>query len=533
MVQKSLLIICLTLTSLVAGAQTSKPEWRKNYDQGEQYYEQRLFRKALSCYQRVEDDPAVSDSTNVQLFMLKRKADCYYALMDNEKLVETLYTLKTRAMKCGAKPFVSMALFLSGATHHYHGQKDKGYSYCLEALEMMKESDYPQKHVEMRDFYAKLIIMYARDGRYEEAERMSRHQEGEALYPTPGISEESRQCGLRQVYALRASMYAHAGQPKEADRAYAAWKKTAGCNPIDDINIYEYLELNHHYEEAHDILYQYRTFIAEQGDSISFRVLFALNRDALLHVKMGDYEKAADCGAQVASIAHQLHLLKSGEQMQTTYELIQKENESMTKSKWLMWLGFIIVLAALVTLGLIYYNRREHRHFRDMRRLVKVLEAYRQAIINGESTTSPAVVAAIEELRAIKLPSDVTKEGNADEEPDDEDRRLFVEMDMKVSRDRLFLKPTLGRDDLMRLIGVDKNRFGKMMGKYSDASNASVYINIKRVTYGAQLLLEHPEYTIATVAVECGMSNTVTFNRTFKEIYNMTPSEYREKFFQK
>jgi AraC-like DNA-binding protein len=81
----------------------------------------------------------------------------------------------------------------------------------------------------------------------------------------------------------------------------------------------------------------------------------------------------------------------------------------------------------------------------------------------------------------------------------------------------------------MRLIGVDKNRFGKMMSKYSDASNTSVYINIKRVEYGAQLLLEHPDYTIATVATECGMSNTVTFNRTFKEIYNMTPSEYREK----
>ena len=102
-------------------------------------------------------------------------------------------------------------------------------------------------------------------------------------------------------------------------------------------------------------------------------------------------------------------------------------------------------------------------------------------------------------------------------------------MDTQVTRDRLFLKQGLGRDDLMRLIGVDKNRFGKMMSKYSDASNTSVYINIKRVEYGAVLLLEHPEYTISTVANECGMNNTVTFNRTFKEIYNMTPSEYREK----
>jgi AraC-like DNA-binding protein len=130
-------------------------------------------------------------------------------------------------------------------------------------------------------------------------------------------------------------------------------------------------------------------------------------------------------------------------------------------------------------------------------------------------------------MRKLKLPNDLSSEEL--EEPDDEDRRLYVEMDKQVTRDLLFLKPGLGRDDLMRLIGVDKNRFGKMMSKYSDASNTSVYINMKRVEYGAKLLLEHPEYTIATIASECGMSNTVTFNRTFKDVYNMTPSEYREK----
>ena len=130
-------------------------------------------------------------------------------------------------------------------------------------------------------------------------------------------------------------------------------------------------------------------------------------------------------------------------------------------------------------------------------------------------------------MRKLKLPNDLSSEELG--EPDDEDRRLYVEMDKQVTRDRLFLKPGLGREDLMRLIGVDKNRFGKMMSKYSDASNTSVYINMKRAEYGAKLLLEHPEYTIATIASECGMSNTVTFNRTFKEVYNMTPSEYREK----
>jgi AraC-like DNA-binding protein len=167
-----------------------------------------------------------------------------------------------------------------------------------------------------------------------------------------------------------------------------------------------------------------------------------------------------------------------------------------------------------------------------MLKVLNSLDAYRRAVINGEPPTSPEVVAAIEELQSINLPGNESAE-DRDEEPDDEDRRLFVEMDMQVTRDQLFLKPGLGRDDLMRLIGVDKNRFGKMMSKYSDASNTSVYINTKRVEFGARLLVEHPEYTIATIATECGMSNTVTFNRTFKEVYNMTPSEYKEIFVKK
>ena len=181
----------------------------------------------------------------------------------------------------------------------------------------------------------------------------------------------------------------------------------------------------------------------------------------------------------------------------------------------------------VVSLVILYYVRYIRHRNVELIKVLNGLDAYRRAVINGDSPTSPEVVAALEEMRKLKLPNDLSSEELG--EPDDEDRRLYVEMDKQVTRDRLFLKPGLGREDLMRLIGVDKNRFGKMMSKYSDASNTSVYINMKRVEYGAKLLLEHPEYTIATIASECGMSNTVTFNRTFKEVYNMTPSEYREK----
>ena len=561
MLRKSCLIICLMFASLVSEAQITLPDslltitksyvynitspdtaqailkivrerqtepvWRIDFAEGDLNYNMRRYPKALSFYERVKAETSLRDSSYVQLLLYKRLMDCYDALNLNDQLIRTIYALRQMAKARGDKAFESMSVFMSGKQHHYHGQIDRGYASCLEGLEMMRETEYVNKHIELRNYYGELLKMYTRDGLYEEAIHMSQHQEAEAIYPSPAIMLKAKERGLRQVYALRASMYAHAGDMVEANKAYAAWKKTTCGNPVDDMAIFDYLQLSNHDNEALDIIVRYREFLREQGDTISYRMLSALNREALLRMNMGDYEQAAVYGRQVDIVAHKLHVIKSSEQMQTTYNLLLEQSASKSKTKWLILAGIAIIIVGLVVLIILYYVRNERRHFRDMRRLIRVLDAYRRAVINGEPETSPEVVAAIDELRSIKLPDSQPTEG--EEEPDDEDHRLFVEMDTQVTRDRLFLKPGLGREDLMRLIGVDKNRFGKMMSKYSDASNTSVYINIKRVEYGAVLLLEHPEYTISTVAMECGMSNTVTFNRTFKEIYNMTPSEYREK----
>lgn len=561
LVRKGFLIVCLVLVSLVGDAQISLPDsmltitksyachitspdtaqailrtirerqtepaWRIDFAEGDLNYNMRRYLKALSYFDRVKAEPSLKDSTHLQLLLYKRLMDCYDVLNLDDDLIRTIYNLRKMARAQGDKAFESMTVFMSGKQHHLHGQLDRGYASCLEGLELMRETEYVNKHIELRNYYGELLKMYTRDGRFEEAIHMSRYQEAEALYPSPAIMRKARERGLRQVYALRASMYAQAGDMTEANKAYAAWKNTTCGNAIDDMDIFDYLQLSHHNDEALSTIVHYREFLREQGDTISYRMLFALNREALLRVDMGDYEQAIACGRQVAVIAHKLHIIKSGEQMQTTYNLLLEQSASRSKSKWLILSGIAIAIVAIVALIILYYVRNERRHVRDMRKLAHVLEAYRRAVINGEPSTSPEVVAAIEELRSIQIPESQSSEG--EEEPDDEDHRLFVEMDTRVTRDRLFLKPGLGREDLMRLIGVDKNRFGKMMSKYSDASNTSVYINQKRVEYGAKLLLEHPEYTISTVATECGMSNTVTFNRTFKEMYNMTPSEYREK----
>ena len=503
------------------------PEWQLDLAEGDMHYNARRYLTALTYYNKVDGREEISDSTHIQLIILKRMMDCYDELLDSDHLVRTLMRLRNLAESNHNKAFEAMTYFTSGKWHHTNGQKKLGYTYCQDAMEMMKSSDYPSKHVELRNFYGEMVKMYARDGRYDDALHMSRLQEAETMHSSPIIIKKANERGLRQTFAIRASMLAKAGRMAEATQAYESWKNTTGGNDNDNKEIYDYLRLSNKDEEALDIVTRYRDFLYRRGDTLSVRMLSVLNREALLRVEMGDYEHVPNLGSLIGTIADSINIRRSSEQMQTTYHLLKEKNESQQRAQWITILTIVLAAVLIISLVILYYVRYIRHRNVELIKVLNGLDAYRRAVINGDSPTSPEVVAALEEMRKLKLPNDLSSEDV--EQPDDEDRRLYVEMDKQVTRDRLFLKPGLGREDLMRLIGVDKNRFGKMMSKYSDASNTSVYINMKRVEYGAKLLLEHPEYTIAAIASECGMSNTVTFNRTFKEVYNMTPSEYREK----
>ena len=161
-----------------------EPAWRIDYAEGELNYNMRRYRKAVSFFGRVKAESSLRDSTLLQLLINKRLMDCYDALNLHDDLVRSIFCLRKMAREHGNKAFESMAVFMSGKQHHYHGQIDQGYSSCLEGLEIMKETEYAYKHIVLRNYYAELLKMYVRDGRFEEAVHMSQHQEAEALYPS-------------------------------------------------------------------------------------------------------------------------------------------------------------------------------------------------------------------------------------------------------------------------------------------------------------------------------------------------------------
>jgi AraC-like DNA-binding protein len=379
---------------------------------------------------------------------------------------------------------------------------------------MMKNSNYTRKYNELCNNYADLLLMYQEDGRYDDALRMSLLQE-EAILRIKGVDDGYKET-MRFVYALRASLLAKAGRQQEADQTYAEWKKTAEHSGITDKSLLDYLILSKHYQEAHDIIHKYCLMLRNQKDNYSYRMITMLTTGVQVENSMGNYDEAAKHCREIRSITDSLHIEKSAELMQNTWNLIQTKEDMATKTTILYVLGVLVLIGLTTGIMVVYYTHRIRHRNRFLIRVLNSLDAYRNmATEDIKKLEEEAEKEEMEEKMKKKQPEQ------------DENERLFVKLDGQITRERLFLNPNFGRDEMARLIGVDKNRIGHIMSRYSDAANASVYINTKRVEYGAKLLVKHPEYTIAAIAKECGMTNTVTFNRTFKDVYGMTPSEYR------
>ena len=490
------------------------PQWQLDIAEGDYCYFVLDYTKALKFFQRAYDNIDVKGDDERRLGLLERLVHIHDILYNDAELATFIHELKQEAKRQKSDADMAIADFIIGKRTHYHRHKQKGYNICIKAVEMMKNSDYFRKYNELCSNYADLLLMYMEDGRYNDAMRMSLLQE-EAILRIKGMNAQSKNKEtLRFAYGLRASLLARAGQQEEADRAYEEWKRQANGNWIIDKAILNYLIIYKHYQEAHDIIHDYCHMLRTQKDNYSYRMISMLTTGAQVEAALGNYDEAARHCQEIKAIADSLHIDKSESLMAKTKDIIQDKEDIARKNFKLNVLAVILIFSITIGGIVIYYTRHIRHRNKKLLKALNTLEAYRKM------TTEPTITPS-----SPTNPSDPTTP--TPPSTADENERLFLKLDTKVTQDRLFLNPNFGRDDMARLIGVDKNRIGHIMAKYSDASNAAVYINTKRVEYGAKLLLTHPEYTIAAIASECGMTNTVTFNRTFKEVYGMTPSEYR------
>ena len=102
----------------------------------------------------------------------------------------------------------------------------------------------------------------------------------------------------------------------------------------------------------------------------------------------------------------------------------------------------------------------------------------------------------------------------------------------RLMRDEmLFLKPGLSLDDVAERMNTNKFYISKMVNNTFNLGFPEV-VNILRVDYAEQYIIQHPEAKQIEIAEKCGFISASTFNTVFKKVTGVTPKMWiaaREK----
>ena len=431
-------------------------------------------------------------------------------LYGKKELLETCLQLDELAGKYNDITYMALARFVRGKNKNSQGDKEEGYRMCLEAVEMMKRSDFQYKYKELTTFYANLARMYRADGRYEDALRMSEAQEQSILGDTALHNEQARQRTLRRLYAIRASVLAEQGRIDEADSVYELCKATGVKDPIVSRDLTLFLMERGQYADALDVLDYVEKTLRMDGDTVcpAFRRVCCYKAEALMGLE--DYEGAARCYTLAAAMSDSINIQESRLLAESTIDLLEHKY-NLAQRKWWMTMAIVSAIVLLLfSIMLLIYNRIISHRNKTMSATLNKMLYYRQKAIQNEGKKN-----------------DETKE-KATNDTNSEELARFREVDRRITEEELFLNPGFGRDDLMRLTGLDKNRLPAFIQQFA-GTNIPGYINAKRMEYAADMMRQHPDYTLNAISEACGIMSPATFIRNFKAVFGMAPNDFRKE----
>ncbi|WP_164466591.1 helix-turn-helix domain-containing protein [Chryseobacterium nakagawai] len=105
--------------------------------------------------------------------------------------------------------------------------------------------------------------------------------------------------------------------------------------------------------------------------------------------------------------------------------------------------------------------------------------------------------------------------------------KLFERIEKAMNQEMLFKDVKLNLSRLSVVLDVNSSYISKAI-RYKGHSNFNIYLNTYRINYVKKLLeeIDFQKTTLMYVYTEAGFSNQSTFNRVFKQIEGITPSEY-------
>jgi AraC-like DNA-binding protein len=109
----------------------------------------------------------------------------------------------------------------------------------------------------------------------------------------------------------------------------------------------------------------------------------------------------------------------------------------------------------------------------------------------------------------------------------EKDIEMAIRIENLLFRQKVYQEASYGRAEMARELGITESSLSRIVNQHFDKTVPTL-LNQLRVE-DAKQLLRQTTADITTVAGEAGFNSIATFNRVFKGIEGISPSEYREQ----
>ena len=113
-----------------------------------------------------------------------------------------------------------------------------------------------------------------------------------------------------------------------------------------------------------------------------------------------------------------------------------------------------------------------------------------------------------------ELPKSDSKTQTDPDQPIDQDS--FILLEEIMHKEKLYLKSDLTREDVLKRLRMDKNRFARMI-QSNTGDYYTNYISNLRMEHSIQLMKQYPYYNLEAIALDSGLGNVRALHRLFKK----------------
>lgn len=432
-------------------------------------------------------------------------------------------------------------LYCIGENNRMLSFKDKAYDYFDSAIDLLKGRKGVKEIGMLSSFYGGKMSYLMTDSLYEDASVMAleREKQIKKLETLPDVPKGLVDMQYGYLYSKWAYNCYMEKKYEQAEKYFAMYQSTEySRTPDGKMYSIPYLLASKHYKQVIDNCQEFKELMRKQQDTINAQYMNVLEREVQAHMGMGNYKEAAILQGAIIAITDSINNRdkeNAALELNTMYDTSEKEDYIAKQAFQLKVRNITLTFLTCITLLTLFVLWRMWRFNHIIRYKNKILAKFiNERLARKKDSQSLDIDEQLMISQDIEDESilfddqeEISDEIGKVSGEEEENKKIFIELNRIVVQDQLYLSSELSREDLAQLVHLNNARFARMI-KECTGTNFNGYINDLRIDYAIKLLKLHPNYTIRAIADEVGFNSTPILYNLFKKKTGMTPYEFKK-----